>query len=283
MTLLAVLAALGFAAGVTLLYIGYSGGEPNAARPRKATRAPLLGSRDRRNALIGLAVGLGLALFGWVIAIVVAPIVAVVIPWLMRVDQGISPDDLEALEEWTRSLSGVIGAGQGISSAIIATRTSCPDRIRPQVERLIARLYSRRPLDQALYAFADDIDNQVGDFVATALIQASRHEGAALGKALDGIAVDVTEEVRARRDIETARAATRAQVRIVTAVVVVVMVVFVLFTPLGGHYRTPIGQIALVFVVGLFLGSLWWLKRAATTRPLARFLINPAAQQEAPR
>lgn len=282
--MIAVLAAIGFAIGLTLIVAGFTrSGDPNPARPRAPRRrAPLVTAKDRRNALIGLGVGVVLALFGWLIALIIAPVLAVVIPWLMRSDPGVSPDDLEALEEWARSLSGVIGAGQGISTAIIATRASCPDRIQPQVERLIARIYARRPLDQALYAFADDLDNQVGDFIAAALVQASRHEGAALSKALDGIAVDVTEEVRARRDIEAARASTRAQARMITVVVVIVMAGFVLLTPLGGQYRTPPGQIALVVVVTAFLGALYWLKRASSTRPLARFFVNPSREGAAP-
>lgn len=280
--MLAALATIGFAIGATLVVAGLNPAPANAVRPETKQRVRLLSAKDRRNALIGLGIGVVLTLFGWVIALFLAPIVAVVIPWLMRPEEGVSPEDLEALEEWTRSLSGVIGAGQGISSAIIATRTSCPDRIRPQVERLIARIYARRPLDQALYAFADDVNSQVGDFIATALIQASRHEGAALGKALDGIAVDVTEEVRARRDIEASRSSARAQTRIITVVVIFVMTGFIFFTPIGSQYRSPAGQVSLLFVIAAFLGSLWWLKKAASTRPLARFLVNPARQERTP-
>lgn len=280
--IIAALAGIGFAVGLTLVIASLTGaGAPNAARPKRGSHRTLLAGKDRRNLLIGLAVGLVLAAFGWIVAVLIVPVAAVIIPWLMRADPGTSPDDLEALEEWTRSLSGVIGAGQGITSAIIATRTSCPERIRPQVERLIARVYARRPLAQALYAFADDVDNQVGDFIATALIQASRHEGAALSKALDGIAVDVSEEVRARRDIEASRATARTQSRAVTVIVIVVVTLFVLFTPMGAHYRSPVGQGALVLVIACFLAALYWLKRAATTRPLARFLVNPLREGSA--
>ena len=132
-----------------------------------------------------------------------------------------------------------------------------------------------------LYAFADDVDNQVGDFIATALIQASRHEGAALRKALDGIAVDVTQEVRARRDIEASRAGTRAQARIVTIIALSVLALFVLVTPLGSYYRTSSGQLMLMLVLGLFLGALYWLRKAATTTPLARFLVAPTPKERA--
>ena len=282
MTVLAVLSAIGVAVGLTLVIAASRPGGPRPSRPVSAVpQRRRLSATARRNALIGLGIGVVLALTGWVIALVLAPALAVLLPYLVRKDDSVSPDDLEALEEWARSLAGVIGAGQGISSAIIATRASAPERIRPQLERLIARLYARRPLDEALYAFADDVDNQVGDFIATALIQASRHEGAALRKALDGIAVDVTQEVRARRDIEASRAGTRAQARIVTIIALSVLALFVLVTPLGSYYRTSSGQLMLMLVHGLFLGALYWLRKAATTTPLARFLVAPAPKERA--
>lgn len=283
MTVVAVLAAIGAAVGVTLILAarGPAGTAAGPTRPGRPPRRRRLGPVDRRNALIGLTIGVVLSLFGWVVALIIAPVVAVLLPWLMRKDSAVSPDDLEALEEWVRSLSGVIGAGQGISSAIIATRQSCPERVRPQLERLIARLYARRSLDEALYAFADDLDNQVGDYIATALIQASRHEGAALRTALDGIAVDVSEEVRARRDIEASRAGARRQARIVTVIALSVLFGFVMFTPLGSYYRTGSGQFVLLLVLTAFMSALYWLRQTSSTTPLARFLVAPTRQERA--
>lgn len=276
MTNIAIIAALGVAVGLTLAVAGMTSPPP---APKKRTSQPLFNPSDRRNLLIGLAVGFLLALFGWVVALLIVPVFALALPWLMRVERGTTPETLEAVEEWTRSLSGVIGAGQGISSAIIATRTSCPQEIRPHVEKLVSRIHARRPLTDALYAFADDLDNQIGDFVATALIQAAQNEGAGLRDALNGIAVDVSEEVRARRDIEASRAGARTQARLITIVVVVVMALFVLATPLGAQYRSPNGQAALLIITFLFLGALYWLKRVASVKPLARFLVTPSPSE----
>lgn len=277
MTALAIIAALGLAVGLTLIAAGLTNPPPAPNRPRSRKRQSATFSPvDRRNFLIGALVGLVLALFGWVVALVIVPVFAVALPWLMRVDRGTTPEQLEAIEEWVRSLGGVIGAGQGISGAIIATRVSCPDEIRPQVDLLISRIHARRPLTDALYSFADDLDNQVGDFVATALIQAAQHEGAGLREALAGIAADVTEEVRARRDIEASRSGARTQARLITIIVMAVLALFVFITPVGAQYRTPNGQAGLFVLSLLFLGALYWLKRVATVKPLARFLVRPA-------
>lgn len=274
MTGLAIISALGLALGLTLVVAGWTSPPPAASRPKRV-RTTTFSKVDRRNLLIGALVGLVLALYGWVIALIIIPVFAVALPWLMRVDRGTTPEQLEAVEEWVRSLASVIGAGQGIGSAIIGTRTSCPQEIRPQVDMLISRIHARRPLTDALYAFADDVDNQVGDFVATALIQAAQHEGAGLREALGGIAADVTEEVRARRDIEASRAGARTQARLITIVVVGVLALFVFFTPIGSQYRTPNGQVGLLLLAMLFLGALYWLKRVASVKPLARFLVTP--------
>lgn len=282
MTGLAIIAAIGLAVSLTLIAAGLTTAPPSATRPRRRRRqSAALSPVDRRNFLIGAGVGLVLALFGWVIALIIVPIFAVALPWLMRVDRGTTPEQLEAVEEWVRSLSSVIGAGQGIAGAIIATRASCPDDIRPQVEMLISRIHARRPLTDALYAFADDLDNQVGDFVATALIQAAQHEGAGLREALSGIAADVTEEVRARRDIEASRSGARTQARLITMIVMGVLALFVFITPVGAQYRSPDGQVGLFILSVLFLGALYWLKRVATVKPLARFLVRPQTSERA--
>ncbi|WP_169797270.1 type II secretion system F family protein [Janibacter limosus] len=280
MSALAIIAALGLAVGLTLIAAGLTTPPPAATRPRRRRKqSATFSAVDRRNFVVGALAGLVLALFGWVIALIIIPVFAVALPWLMRVDRGTTPEDLEAIEEWVRSLSGVIGAGQGISGAIIATRVSCPDRIRPQVEMLISRIHARRPLTDALYAFADDLDNQIGDFVSTALIQAAQHEGAGLREALSGIAADVTEEVRARRDIEASRSGARTQARLITVVVIAVLGLFVFVTPVGAQYRSPDGQAGLFILSLLFLGALYWLKRVATVKPLARFLVRPASSE----
>lgn len=278
MTGLVIISAMGLALGLTLVVAGWTSPPAPASRPKR-TRTATFSATDRRNLLIGAVIGLLLALYGWVIALVILPVFAVALPWLMRVDRGTTPEQLEAVEEWVRSLASVIGAGQGIASAIIATRTSCPQQIRPQVDMLISRIHARRPLTDALHAFADDLDNQVGDFVATALIQAAQHEGAGLREALSGIAADVTEEVRARRDIEASRAGARTQARLITIIVVTVLALFVFVTPIGAQYRTPNGQVGLLLLAMLFLGALYWLKRVASVKPLARFLVTPTPSE----
>ena len=50
---------------------------------------------------------------------------------------------LEAMEEWTRSLSGVLTVGIGLEQALVATLRSTPAPINAEVTRLVARLRAR--------------------------------------------------------------------------------------------------------------------------------------------
>lgn len=78
MTGLAIIAALGLAVAITLIAAGLTTPPPAPARPRarrrqSATFSPV----DRRNLAIGGVVGLLLALYGWVIALIILPVFAV--------------------------------------------------------------------------------------------------------------------------------------------------------------------------------------------------------------
>lgn len=273
---LAALAAL----SLTLAIAGWLPRErdPRPTRPARAGRS--LSAADRRNLVIGLAVGVVLALFGWIIALVIAPAVAVAAPRLMRAPDQVDPERLEAMAEWARSLSGVVGANLGLATAIRGTRGSLPEPIRPELERLIARLQARRPLVESLYAFADDLHDQTGDYIASAMIGAATASGAGLRATLADIAADTASEVRVRREIATARRATTTQVRLITMFVVAGVAGYVLFTPLGQQYQHGIGQLLLAAYCVLFALCLRWIRAAGSTTPPARFLSQPTRTPE---
>src|SRR3546814_11588197 len=92
------------------------------------------------------------------------------------------------MEEWTRSLSGVLTVGIGLEQALVATERSTPSAIRPEVQRLVARLRSRWNTEEAIRAFADELDDATGDLVAANLILAARRRGAGLSRGLDSLA-----------------------------------------------------------------------------------------------
>src|SRR3546814_18465737 len=122
------------------------------------------------------------------------------------------------MEEWTRSLAGVLTVGIGLEQALVTTERSTTSAIRPEVQRLVARLRSRWNTEEAIRAFADELDDATGDLVAANLILAARRRGAGLAQVLESLAESVAADVRARRQIEADRAKPRAPARWVTII-----------------------------------------------------------------
>ena len=90
-------------------------------------------------------------LTGWLVAVVVVPAAVAGLPVLLSAPPaGSTIDRLEAMEEWTRSLAGVLTVGIGLEEALVATLRSTPDPIRPEVARLVARLRARWSTEDAL-------------------------------------------------------------------------------------------------------------------------------------
>ena len=176
------------------------------------------------------------------------------------------------MEEWTRSLSGVLTVGIGLEQALVATLRSTPAPINPEVSRLVARLRARWDTETALTAFADELDDATGDLIAANLILGARRRGAGLASVLEGLAESVAADVRARRQVEADRAKPRATARWVTLISASVLVVLALSGQYVEPYATAIGQVILVVLLSAYVGTLIWMRRMATGKPLPRFL-----------
>lgn len=281
--MLGLLAGLGVGVGILLLVLGLTSRPERATRPasnRVPARARIGAGftvKEKRAALIAVMIGVVLALTtGWVVAILLAPVMAVGVPRLIRPPQGVSTERLEAIEEWVRSIHGLLANALPLGSAIIATLPSAPEAIKPEISALVSRLQARRSLEESLYLFADDLQDQTGDFVATALIEASRSAGAGLNRTLEALALEVADEVRMRRDIQIERQKAISEARWLTLIICTGVPAFVLFSNLGANYRTPTGNLVSLALAGMFGGCLLWIRKTATTRPPARFLKTPA-------
>lgn len=279
------LIGIGLALGILLISAGVTPADPEAPRsPRrkrrkKATGTGLLSLTRQEAIAAGAALAVGIivaALFGWIVAIPIAPAALVGGMRLMRPNKGVDPDELEALEEWVRALRGILSSNASMATAIIQTLPSTPAAIRPQVERLVARLRGNAPLETSLYSFAEELNSQTGDYIAAALIQASQFSGAGLSSALEAIASEVAVEVRARREIEVDRARPLTESRWISIITIASVLVLVFLTPIGSVYRdTALGQTVLLVLACLFAAVLYWLRQRAATTPSPRFLTRP--------
>lgn len=230
--------------------------------------------RTRRLIVAAAVVGVVLWLLtGWVLAVVLVPVAVLLVPWLMSAPEGARDiERLEALEEWTRALSGILTSGQGVEQALIASVRSTPDAIQPEITRLAARLRARWATEAALRALADELDDATGDLIAANLMLAARRRTAGVARVLESLAESVAADVRARREIEADRAKPRSTARWVT-IGTVGMLVYLSFTgDFVAPYGTALGQVLLALYLSAYLGALVWMKRMARGRPLPRFI-----------
>jgi Flp pilus assembly protein TadB len=250
---------------------------------------------DRRTRMLmvgGAVAGLLVALVtGWVIAIVLVPAGIVGIPLLLTPPPAAaSIEKLEALEVWTRSLSGKLTAGQSLRSALIKSLQSAPAPIEREVGLMVSRLWNNTAsTEDVLRAFAEDLNDSTGDVVASQLILAASGRGqAGLSKALDALAETVASDVRARRQIAADQAKPRTTARTVTVITLGVLGMLAFTGDYIEPYGSPLGQVILAVLLSAYVAALLWMRRMAVAKPLPRFLdlqarnAHRAAQRTAP-
>lgn len=252
-------------------------GPPSPRRTRPAPRwwravRPV----QRVLAVAALAVGVIVALTtGWWVAILVLPAAVLGLPAVLMVsDDGRTIARVDAIAEWARSLAGVLTAGQALEGALEASLRSTPEAIRPEVSRLVTRLRSRWSTEQALRAFADDLDDATGDLVVGSLILASARRGDGVAKVLTGLSESVAEDVRVRREIVRKQAEPRGTARTVTIISMVALGVFSLTGSFLAPYGTPTGQLLLAFFLAAYVAALVALKRMSRPPRSPRFLAE---------
>lgn len=234
--------------------------------------------RRRQQAVLlttGVAIGAAIWLFsGWLVAILLVPAALTILPGLLRApDFGASIDRLEAMEEWTRNLAGLLAMGSlGLEQAMLHSAASAPGAIREHVLLLAARLRSAWTTEKALRAFAEDLDDATGDLIAATLILGVRRRGPGLANVLEGLAQTVSEEVQIRRVVETDRAKPRATARALTILTLVVLGVMSFNTEYIAPYGTALGQVLLFTLLSAYAGALLWMRRMSAGVPTPRFL-----------
>ncbi|GIL37602.1 type II secretion system F family protein [Phycicoccus sp. DTK01] len=255
---------------------------PRPTRRRWRHRAPQVSRRTLLLTGTGLTVGMIVAVVtGWWVALLVAPAALAGLPILLSAPTaGTSIARLEAMEEWTRSLAGVLTSGAGLEQALVATLRSAPEPIRPEITRLASRLRARWSTEHAIRALADDLDDATGDVIAANLLLAARRRGAGLASVLDALAESVAADVRARREVEADRAKPRATARWVTLITIGVLTVLAVTGEYVAPYRSGPGQLLLVALLALYVSTLVWMRRMATGTPPTRFVGRPATAEQ---
>ncbi len=283
----AVAAGLLLTGGLLALILGVRHSEPRAAArsPQSAgdlwarlTRRPP-GVRGRRRDLIlvgSAAAGFVVAaLTGWVIALVIAPVLALGLPYLLVVPKPRDVELMEALDRWVRSIAATLATGRSVTDAIRVSRRTAPPLIADEIGALVIRLNNRWETDDALRRFADDLDSADADGVVAALMLAARRGATGASLTLQALADSLQAQLKSRRVIEVERSKPYVVVRQVTVISLLTLAGVYLLSPgFFAPYRTPLGQVILAVLLVLYLASLILMRRKAQQVPRPRILIG---------
>jgi Flp pilus assembly protein TadB len=270
-----------FVTGILLLIRELTRRQPSPGTPPSAGRQ--LTAATRKRLLIAIAAGLiVLAVTGWPVAGIVAVAAVLFLPKISSTRAARHRVAvLEGLEQWTRRLSDMLTASRGLEDALEASARSAPAAIEPAVTRLARRLAARTGTEAALRAFAAEIDDPAGDRIAAALIIATGRRGGGVRDVLNSLAIMLSRDVAARREIEADRAQHRATVKWLTAFVIGFTVFAVLNRSYSAPYGTAAGEAVLAFVAALYAGGLIWLNHLGSVPVPGRFLAEQPSDQRA--
>ncbi|WP_344076696.1 type II secretion system F family protein [Streptomyces crystallinus] len=201
------------------------------------------------------------------------------VPWLVSPAQLAKEriGQLEALSEWTQRLAGLLRLGMGLEQAMVASRQGAPAELAAQIGALSDRLRLGWRPEQALRAFAGELDDVTCDKVVAALILSVGDRGPGLAQALEDLAETVRDEVARKRSIEADRAKPRTTVRWMTIITVGVVLGGFFVPSYTRPYATLLGQLVLAFLVAGFVATLALMRQLSAFRRIPRFLISDPA------
>ncbi|MGA1439429.1 MAG: type II secretion system F family protein [Ilumatobacteraceae bacterium] len=250
---------------------------PGASATDRALGTPVT-PRSVVPSLAGLAAGVVLlAASGWVApSAVVGVAVARAVSWRSSTDRTAASEitRLDALAGWIESVRDVLVAGEQPIGAIQATVAACPPPLRPAVRRLASGLGRQDP-DLVFRRFADDLDDPVGDLVATGLSIAIRR-GARTVPVLTALAEQTRQQVDRRRLVEAERAPARREVQALTLIMSGLVLALLVFGRVEylDAYDDPAGQVVLTCALAGYAGLLIRVRRLAAFPRPSRFLTG---------
>jgi Flp pilus assembly protein TadB len=274
MIIVAALAGALIIAGIVLGAAELTRRVPAPGRPpgRMLTQGRITAARKRIAAAV-LAGLVMLALTRWPVAAVATSGAVIFLPKLTATRAARQRTArLEGLEQWTRRLSDMLTASRGLEDALAVSARSAPAAIAGPVTALARRLSARVGTEDALRAFATEIDDPAGDRIAAALIIATGQRGGAVHGVLSALAEILARDIAARREIEAERAQHRTTLRWIVAFVAGFTVFAILNRSYSAPYGTVVGQVVLALVALLYAGGLGWLHRLGMLPSPGRFL-----------
>ncbi|MFC7308959.1 type II secretion system F family protein [Streptomyces monticola] len=260
----------------------------------QAFGGPAAGRRAARRRSLLIASGVVTVatwlLTGVFVVSVLVGLAVIGVPWLLAptASSKLRIAKLEGLAEWSQRLAEVIRLGFALEAALSTSRKNAPAALAEEVGELADKLQANWPAAEALYDFADRLDDITADKVTAALALAAMDPGPRLADALEDLSASVREEVASRRRIEAGREKARTAVRVMTFISIGLIPAGFLVPHYTAPYATLFGQLFLALVTSAFVAVLVWARRLSNRRPPARFLVHdprstvtpPAAREQ---
>jgi Flp pilus assembly protein TadB len=201
-------------------------------------------------------------LTGWPVGGLIVTLAIPGIPWLFSASSAEkrAVARLGALEAWTRRISDYVRNGIGLQAAIVATARAAPPLIDHEVRTLAARLQAGTDPEEALRAFADDLNDYSCDEVVAPLILQLSDAGEGLHKALSDVAQGLAEEISTRATVDGERSTARYTVRFLTGATIAVIAFGAINSAYAAPYKTVLGQLILVALAVLYVGLMLWVR-----------------------
>ena len=253
---------------LTTMWFSRSGSRRRTKRP-SMVESPMSLSRIVVPLICALVVG---AITRWPVAAILATVAAVTVPPALR--SASSRDAIrraEAVAVWTELLRDSLTASAGLGQAIVATAGVAPDVIRLPTGNLADRIMSGVSMDEALRAFAAEIDDPSADEVVRALRLAATSRAQRLVDLLGALADSTRDVVAMRLRVEASRASARSGVRMAICfslgfVALLVVVARSYLAPFGSfNGQIVLALVGLLYAAGLAL--MVRLVRSGSTRP----------------
>lgn len=243
-----------------------------------------LSGRTRRILIWSTIAGVIAALLtGWPVLFIAIPTAALGLPFLFDANsEKKALQRVEAMGKWVSALAGSLGGGNSLEQALRSSLRSTSDEIKPEVSRLVARVNSRIPIKTALRAFADELDDAMGDKIVAALMLGAERRGAALSGVLHDLATSLEDDLRARRSVAASHSAPRTTARGITVLMLVVTGFMFTRADFAAAYRTPLGQLILLVLLAAYALLLYWMGGLAAPQKPPRFLSRTAAGEPTP-
>lgn len=276
----AAICAAGLAGALVMIAVALRGRDDDAPfKPRRAAPDRIRAWWSGRSLSVLVAAAAGVAVWlatSWPVAGMLVFGMVLGLPYFFGAGRAAKAriDRLEGLEEWTRRLADSIGTGVDTVQTILRSAEHAPKPITKEVVTLANALATPR-LDPsvALRSFADAIDDPLGDVVAQALeIAVSKDSSVQVPDVLRIMAIRVSDDVKARRQVEVLRAGPRREARSIVILQIVFLTGVVVFTDYAAPYGSALGQLVLAGIAAVMLVALVMLRKFSQSPDPPRML-----------